>query len=265
LISVAVALAAVVVVVLTKPSAVRPPSTTPRHTNLHLVFNSNFDGTRLDNALWGTCYPWMDGPRGCTNFGNPEYEWYLPSQVQISRGVLDLVAQRKPTLGENVNGHPEEYVCRSGMVTTYPGFRFEYGYVRVVARLPKTEGLWSALWLSASNLRWPPEIDLIEYWGRRTHSAAVYFHPLGGVRLQAFPGVGNLSSGWHTFALDWTPTQLTWFIDGQEVLSTRQHIPHQSMYFIADLAYTSTNPVIIKSGSGCHGTLAVKSVEVWRQ
>jgi beta-glucanase (GH16 family) len=233
-------------------------------SRLRLIFQSDFAGPQLNGAVWDTCYPWVVPSAGCTNFANPEYEWYLPSQVQLSKGALDLVAQQMPTEGQNSSGGPEEYQCRSGMVTTYPGFRFQYGEVKVVARLPFKAGLWSGLWLAAANLKFPPEIDMVEYWGRKTRSAGVYLHPYDGIRLTAYPPVANLSRGWHTFELDWTPTQLTWFIDGQVVLATNQQIPDQPMYFVADLAYSSTNPALIESGSGCNGILAIKSVQVWQ-
>ena len=72
------------------------------------------------------------------NFGNSthESEWYLPSQVKVENGTLNLVAKREPTAGTAANGNSRTYYCRSGMVTTYPGFRFRYGYLQIVARIP---------------------------------------------------------------------------------------------------------------------------------
>lgn len=231
---------------------------------MRLIFQSHFLGSQLNSSIWDTCYPWTNASTGCTNFSNPEYEWYLPSQVQLANGILNLVAKQLTTEGQAANGSPMEYQCRSGMVTTYPGFRFEYGYMKVVARLPFSPGLWSGLWLAAANLKFPPEIDIVEYWGRKTRSAGVYLHPYDGIRLTSYPAVPNLSIGWHTFAVNWTPSRLTWYIDGQEVMTTRHQIPDQPMYFVADLAYSSTNQTLIDSGSGCNGDLAIKSVEVWR-
>ena len=124
------------------------------------------------------------------------------------------------------------------------------------------------MWLGATTFQWPPEIDLIEYWGTKTNGVGVpgvFFHPYGGPRLAAEPAVGNLSVGWHTFALDWTPTQLTWSIDGRVVLSTNQHVPQQPMFLVVDLAYSSGNLALMKSGAGCHGTLYVKSVKLWQE
>lgn len=236
----------------------------PAASGMRLIFKSNFTGTQLNRSVWDTCYPWFSHEGGCTNFGNREYEWYLPSQVKLTHGVLDLVADQRRVEGRTKKGAPKSYVCSSGMVTTYPGFRFEYGYVQIVARIPDTEGLWSGLWMGAANFQWPPEIDLIEYWGRRVNAAGVYFHPYGAPVLADYPRLRGVSEGWHTYAVDWTPTRLTWFIDGRAIMTTSQDVPHQRMYILADLAYTSTSPVLIETGSGCHGILAIKSIKVWQ-
>lgn len=248
-----------------KEKPIQFASQAAHHASSQLIFRSDFSKSTLNPKIWDTCYPWANARVGCTNFGNPEYEWYLPSQVRVSDGILDLVAQRLRTKGQTSSGAPETYVCRSGMVTTYPGFRFKYGYMKVVARLPDVDGLWSALWLGPVTLKWPPEVDLIEYWGRQTNPAGVFFHPYGGVQMAEFPSVGDLGDGWHTFALDWTPSRLTMSIDGRHVLSTSQHVPQQPMFFLATLAYTSTNKALIESGSGCNGTLSIKSIKVWQQ
>ena len=131
-----------------------------------LVFSSNFSGTQLDTSVWDTCYVRFVAATGCTNFGNPqEEEWYLPSQVDVSGGVLHLIARETPTVGRNSSGAPKIYPYRSGMVTTYSSFRFTYGLVRVVARLPGGIGTWPALWLLPANGSWPPEIDIMENFG----------------------------------------------------------------------------------------------------
>jgi beta-glucanase (GH16 family) len=229
-------------------------------TGWKLTFNPGFPGSSLNTAVSATCYPWAQAVSGCTNFGNSdEYEWYLPSQDQVSHGILHLVAQPVPTRGMNRDGRPKEYFCRSGMVTTYPSFRFTFGYVQVIARIPLATGLWTAFWLAAANQQWPPEIDILEHWGVHNDNTAVYFHPVGAKRIGAHPVIGNLSVGWHTFALYWTRTRLIWFIDGRAVMSTDQHVPQQPMYFIANLANTSP-----PGHAGCAGTLLIRSVKVWQ-
>jgi beta-glucanase (GH16 family) len=238
-------------------TAVPDPTTTP-------TFSSNFSGSSLNTSIWGTCYPWFPDPAtGCQNFGNSdELEWYLPSQDQLSGGDLNLVAQPEATQGYSSSGAAKTYNCRSGMVTTYPGFNFEYGIVQVVANIPQTYGLWSAIWLLPTSEGWPPEIDMEETWGPPDVQTAYTFHYADGDNDESTQAssASPLSPGWHTFTLDWTPTSLTWWLDGTEVLTTSSDIPSQSMYLLIDLAdYAQT------STQGCSGTMQVKSVKIWEQ
>jgi beta-glucanase (GH16 family) len=228
----------------------------------NLKFASNFSGPRLDTTVWGTCYPWVHTNLGCTNFANGEYQWYLPSQDRVSHGLLYLKAEPKRTPGSAKDGQPRGYACRSGMVTTFPSFNFTYGVVQIVARMPSAKGMWPALWLAASNLKWPPEVDILEHWVRPRRPTGLFLHPLDGHRVGTFPLTANLARGWHTFSLVWTRHALEWFVDGRLGLLTRNRleIPHQPMYFVADLA-NARKP---KYGR-CGGSLVIRSVKVWQR
>jgi beta-glucanase (GH16 family) len=145
------------------------------------------------------------------------------------------------------------------MVSSYPGFRFEYGYVSMVAQIPTGTGLWSGLWLAATNLKWPPEIDMLERWGPPRNITAAYFHPVGtrftGVHLsQAL--AAQTATGWHTYSVMWTETQITWYVDNQQVFVVTKNVPHQAMYLLADLADYVTG--------ACTGQLAIRSIDVWQ-
>jgi beta-glucanase (GH16 family) len=229
---------------------------------MRLVFAATFKGTRLNTSVWSTCYLGTADPAaGCTNFNNPEKEWYLPSQDQVYGGALHLVSQKTRTMGTDSSGNSVRYACRSGIVTTHPGLNFEYGYIQVVAHVPDDPGLWPALWLAASNGHWPPEIDLLEHWGPPKNTTGVYFHPLGGTQTVVRFDPGDLFRGWHTFAVNWTKSQVTWYIDGRLVVTVRRHVPHQRMYLIANLAHylDSRDP-----SAACTGTMLIRSVKVWQ-
>ena len=152
------------------------------------------------------------------------------------------------------------------MVTSYPSFRFEYGYIQVVAKVPSTAGLWTGLWLDPANLQWPPEMDIIEAWGGGVPLAGSYFHYRKGAGL----GVHKMQIptakvfGWHTFALSWTRTQMTWLLDGKVELTVRQPIPHQKMFFIANLAEAVSRAQPNVALGDCDGTLLIRSVKVWK-
>jgi beta-glucanase (GH16 family) len=221
-----------------------------------LVYSTNFPGTTLDST-WDTCYPWM-AQTGCTNFGNAnEQEWYLPSQVHVQNGQLALTAQQVSTAGYDKNGRRKTYACRSGMVTTYPGFQFQYGEVQVVARLPFGTGLWPAIWLLPSNFAWPPEIDIMEHYGTASTATATLHTPQGTQQAGSvyFPQAGT---GWHTYTLYWTQSSISVYYDSTLVLSTTTGIPQQSMYILLDLAN-------YQSGRGsCSGTMYIQSVKVYQ-
>jgi len=224
-------------------------------------FAATFSGSKLDTSVWDTCYPWLS-QKGCKNFGNnEESEWYLPSQVKVSGGMLHLVAQRKVTEGTSSTGTPKQYDCRSGMITSYPGFRFEYGYVQVVAKIPSSPGLWPALWLDPASLGWPPEMDMVESWGHGVFAGS-FFHPYpkGTKSDRGLITPPSAATGWHIFALSWTKTQMTWLMDGKVTLTVRTKVPHQRMFFIADLA--SYLPV--GAANQCKGQLLIRSVDVWK-
>ena len=241
------------------PSASGSTKATAPTANMHLVFDAKFRGSALNSTVWDTCYPWADQSAGCTNFGNAgkEFEWYLPSQVQVSDGVLSLTARREPTSGLTKAGSPKVYACRSGMVTTHPSFNFKYGYIQVVAHVADGVGTWPALWLAASDYAWPPEIDMLEHWGSPRNSSGMFFHPVGaGQVVEPLPSQDyDVTTGWQEFAIDWTPSKVTWYMDGKAVFSVAQHIPHQKMYFIANVAAFNKR---------CSGTLEIRSVKVWQ-
>jgi beta-glucanase (GH16 family) len=228
-----------------------------------LVFDQQFAGNQLNASVWDTCYPWGALATGCTNFANPENEWYLPSQVQVTGSSLHLIARPESTEGATKTGQPAQYGCRSGMVTSYPGFQFQYGYVSFVAQLPTGTDLWSGLWLAAANLQWPPEIDVMESFGPPLGWAYGVYHPVNApavtARLSAVQ-FASLSTAWHTFGLLWTPQDLIWYFDNAPIMTVTAAVPHQMMYLIADLAnYSAASQV-----GSCNGQLLIRSIDVWQ-
>jgi beta-glucanase (GH16 family) len=229
------------------------------------AFVADFSGSSLDTSVWDTCYPWAS-QSGCTNYGNAglEDEWYMPSQVQVFGGELHLIAQQVPVVGQSSTGSPQDYACRSGMVTSEPGFRFQYGYIQIVAQIPTGSGLWPALWLDPANGQWPPEMDILEAYGGPPFGGYTYFHYATAAgdqytEAQILPD----PIGWHTFALSWTSTQMTWLVDGHVIQTVTQNVPQQEMFFIADLAEqgSSQNPTL--APGQCNGSLNISSVSWW--
>jgi Glycosyl hydrolases family 16 len=224
-----------------------------------LTFDPSFSGSGLNTGTWATCYDWATNPSvGCDDNPTAEKEWYIPSQVNVGGGSLNLVARQESTQGVTPTGAPKTYTCRSGMVTSKPGFNFTYGLIQITAKLPYGPGLWPALWLAATNDDWPPELDIMEHWYSEPQMK-VYDHTVGKEYLGGpVPTPANLSAGFHTYSLMWTKDRVTWYLDGVQVFTTTSYVPQQQMYFIANVADDSTTP------GACTGTMEISSVKVYQ-
>ena len=55
------------------------------------------------------------------------------------------------------------------MISTDQSWAQTYGYFEVVAQVPAGKGHWSAFWLTAAGIGWPPEIDIFEAYGKGLH------------------------------------------------------------------------------------------------
>jgi beta-glucanase (GH16 family) len=158
------------------------------------------------------------------------------------------------------------YPWTSGVVTTQDHVDFTYGYVQVVAQIPKGDGFWPALWLLPQNGEWPPEIDIMENFGNDTSNVYLTNHPVGAPQQELIVNTGtDLSTGYHTFAVDWEPGAITWYVDGQAKYTVTSGVPNMPMYFIANLAIDGTpgraNP---DASTPSSASLDIKSVEIWQ-
>ncbi len=211
----------------------------------NLVFQDNFPGQRLNTENWVTCY-WWDW-EGCTNEGSGEDQWYLPDNVSVRGGALRLEA-REETVEEATNG--ETYAYTSGMVTTgrsesdtnAPGkFIFQYGYVEVRADPPSGQGLWSAIWLLPEDHTSKPEIDMVEILGNQPETLEMHVQFLDENGERSSDGWEwydpELAEGAHTFAVDWQPDLIIWYLDGTEVWRYTPESPWTTpMYLLINLA-----------------------------
>jgi len=246
------------------------PPTSPQPTPqlpggpYHLIFNDTFDGSSLPST-WDTCY-WYYSQSGCSN-GDSEGEWYTPNNVTVSDGALHLTALDQTVQGINeLTGAPRTYDYTSGMVTSHGTFSFQYGYVEWDAQIPAGQGLWPALWMLPENNSWPPEIDALETIGSQPDVGNFTYHLPSGLPAQGFDQViPGLSSGWHTFGVNWEPGSITWYVDGQEVASTTDDVTSTPMYLLMDLAVGGSWPGYPNSASEFPASLNIRYVRVWQQ
>jgi beta-glucanase (GH16 family) len=201
---------------------------TPESRGYKLAWSDDFDGPALDTAKWHTSYAPKVHPLGCNN----EKQSYAPENVIVRDGQLVLRAERRQREGMPFT---------SGMVASHDKFSQRYGRFEARMQLPRGRGLWPAFWLLPVTMKWPPEIDIMEHKGRILNRVWMTLHlPQAGTWRPKSTGgewAGpDFTAGMHTFAVEWEPDSMRWFVDGVQRHETRQPTPDLPMYLILNLA-----------------------------
>jgi len=101
-------------------------------------------------------------------------------------------------------------------------------------KLPKGSGFWPAFWTWLTSEQWPPEIDAMEFYGDNTSLLYQTYHGPNGSDGSRVSNA-DWTADYHTFAVDWEPGRLTWYVDGVAT-KTLNEAPALNMYLIASLA-----------------------------
>ena len=178
-----------------------------------LVWADSFEGDSLDFSRWT--------PEWSTyGAGNGAVHCYRPENVVVENGSLHLVAM--PWDARCPNGARRNYA--SGMVRTKYKVDWTYGRFEVDALIPDGQGIWPAAWLGPQGEpdRWPDagEMDIFEIRGQEPNRVvgSAHWATTGGThRLDNaayYLPEGSFADGVHTYAMEWTPTQIVWSVDG---------------------------------------------------
>jgi beta-glucanase (GH16 family) len=204
----------------TRPTTSFDPLVKPGWT---LVFHDEFDRPALTNE-WVTEYPW-----GRVN--PPELQFYVTDAFDLTSGTLRIKAEKRPMGSMSYT---------SGLISSFYSFNFRYGYVESRLKVPYGKGLWPAFWLLDVSPTDTGEIDVLEILGSEPNVVDMSLHyPDSTGKSQSETGVykgPDFSRDFHTFAVDWRPDLLIWYVDGTERYRLSQHIPQGKMYVIANLA-----------------------------
>ena len=217
-------------------------------TKWSVSFSDDFKGTQLDNSKWVTCYDWQNpSENGCTNGGNAEQQWYTPDQVTVKDGVATLTAIKQPVTVPSVPS-PITYGYQSGMISTgraYPDasekWSASYGYFESRIKVQGGTGIWPAFWLLPIDRSWPPEIDIMELVGSRPQEVLQTYHWLDSAnqkqKSEFVATSDDYTKGWHTYAVNWQPQRIDWYIDGKLTrTATGDAVPNKPMEIILNLA-----------------------------
>jgi hypothetical protein len=199
-----------------------------------VVWDDEFNlppGSLPNPAMWATC------PVGGCGPPPGRFAHYAESEGLL--GYFD---------GQSL----ELYVDECTPSTTFPGCvegvpyasgairsraRFRYGYMEIRWNLTLLSGEHPDFWMLPAQGGPQDEIDVAEFAGDDlfTVHMALHWHDEQRQASKTFrDGTDWGDSRYHTFAVDWEPDRLTWYIDGHKRRSLdSRHVPDVDMYLLA--------------------------------
>lgn len=230
-----------------------------------LVFNDEFSTGTLKRAKWFTRY--INDNESADRLNDEQQRYRDNANHLLSNGLLSLTARKVR------DNDPAGINYESGMLRS--DFTFRYGYVEARVRMPGGRGVWPAFWLASDvdaqgRIGWPPEIDIFEFVNNGVEDTPDMLHtnvimPAGSAPAPhlymdtAYSPTWNywrapyrFNEGWHTVAVEWTPTGVSTFVDGRRI-TTRAYTWTRSDGTPAGPAHLLLNLAIGGAWAGRHG------------
>jgi beta-glucanase (GH16 family) len=183
------------------------------------VWSDEFTGRRgsaVDTSKWS----FDVGGKG---WGNNELETYTnrTANAHLEGGFLVIKALKETFTGSD--GINRNYT--SARLLTRNRFSQAYGRFEARIKIPFGQGIWPAFWMLGDNIdtaHWPNcgEIDIMENIGKEPSIVHGTFHGpgySGGGGVSAaytLPGGQKFSDDFHTFAVEWEPNVIRFYVDG---------------------------------------------------
>jgi beta-glucanase (GH16 family) len=229
----------------TLASAQALPAQAPATPDDSPTWSDEFDGDSLDLTRWSH-----------RATGSRHDGILTPDAVSVGGGML------------TIKTYTEAGRHYSGMISTQKhgtdGFEQMYGYFEARVKFNSAQGQWSAFWLQSPTIGRPlgdpskagVEMDIAEHRARcvtafppaspatctadndisnRSQRGLIWdgygADSQASVRLSSpLAGLGNDS--WHTWALRWTPTAVTFYYDDAAIWSTTGPISRRSQFIV---------------------------------
>jgi beta-glucanase (GH16 family) len=194
-----------------------------------LAWSDEFDGKEIDRAKWdfdlGNGFFNYDANQWISGWGNDELQYYTrePDNAFVRDGKLHIRAVKESLHGCGYSSARLKTRKKDGTAL----FSQKYGKFEFRAKLPTGQGLWPALWMLPLKEEYGPwassgEIDVMEargqepnrvlgtlhygsQWPSNAHSSNEYEFPKG-----------QSIAEFHTYAVEWEPGAIRWFVDGKE-------------------------------------------------
>lgn len=236
------------------------------------TFGDEFNGNKLDLTKWT---PQLTATSGFDQAG----ACYTDStnNISVSGGVLKLTNKRA-AFASTCKSPRGNFSTRntSGMVSTYTKFTQTYGRFEMKAKFSTSRqpGIQSAFWMypEVTDAVWPinGEIDIAEWYSKYPdlvipflHYQSSYLDPYSTKNTCKVPNVGGT---WHTYAVEWTPTYISFIYDDQVCLTNvaaAGKYPFNKAYMLALTQLVGTGPNAPNWMTPSTNTMQVEYVRGW--
>ncbi len=191
------------------------------------IWGDEFNGSKLNPKKW---QPELGVVR---NQGSQQTYTGRPKNIRLSGGrlVLETHFEKFANIHYGKSGSEwirniKEMPYTSGSVSTIKTQTFHFGRLEVRAKLPKTKGIWPAIWLLGKNKwGWPTngEIDMMEVISQQPNTVYGTFHMSADGQSRKDKSIGgtvkipNLSADFHTYIMEWDKDSIKLMIDDKVV------------------------------------------------
>jgi beta-glucanase (GH16 family) len=204
-----------------KSTELRPAALVRTYTQLWSDEFNGAAGAAPDSSIWTPQNGDGSAERN-RGWGNNELEYYK-AELATTDGSGSLVVHATTDGASAQTCYYGPCTWFSSKYITKGKIGFKYGRIEARIKGAPGAGTWNAFWALGANdttTLWPScgEIDYTELIGRSPNDVLGYSHgPVsrGGGRGNTTTLASDWSNDYHTYAVDWLPDQLTWYVDGQ--------------------------------------------------
>lgn len=188
-----------------------------------LIWSDEFDEPGLPNPE-----KWLYDVGG-SGWGNNEAQYYTESRLENARvedGHLIIEARND---GWPLISRQKTHAYTSARLVSKGRGDFLYGRIEVRAKVPSGRGTWPAIWMLPTGNAygiWPRsgEIDIMEHVGYDMGTIHGSLHSLNhnwttGSQPTGTVSVPDAHTAFHTYAVEWSPSGVTFLLDGSPYYS----------------------------------------------
>jgi beta-glucanase (GH16 family) len=201
----------------------------PKSMGYHLVWEDQFNGTKLDTSKWDV--------RGV---GPRRIGYNSAEAVKVEKGYLKLYALQK---GDSILG---------SAVGTAKRFNPCYGYFECRAKLQQSIGVWAAFWIQSPEIfkgadpaKFGTEMDIFEFFKEMGNDTITHsLHWAYGPNMQSVGPMKSylkgLSKGFHVYGFEWTADKYAFYIDGYKFHEETRGVSQIPEYMILSMELPET-------------------------